>query len=65
MLEETRTMVADVLASLDESRLSDPYPIEAPIKADILSFIIFLFRHLAYHHGQINYLRRIASSQSV
>jgi hypothetical protein len=62
LLESTHAMVVDVVGSLDDNRLADLYPISAPMEGTILGFLVYLYRHLAYHHGQINYLRRIASA---
>jgi uncharacterized damage-inducible protein DinB len=61
LLEHARDVVADTLEALDESRLSDPFPIKIPVEANTLGFLIYLYHHLSYHHGQINYLRRIAA----
>jgi hypothetical protein len=62
LLTDAHMAVAGALGALDESRLGDPYPMKAPMEGSILGFLIYLYHHLCYHHGQINYLRRIAAA---
>lgn len=60
-LEDVRETVNNVLGSLDADAFNAPYPIKAPLETSTIGFLIYLYHHLSYHHGQINYLRRIVS----
>jgi uncharacterized damage-inducible protein DinB len=60
-IEETRTMLATVLPSLPSDRLIEVMP-EIPARYSGRSvgfFLGHLCSHLAYHLGQVNYLRRV------
>lgn len=60
-IEETRTMLATVLPSLPSARLTEAMP-EIPARyagRSVGFFLGHLSSHLAYHLGQVNYLRRV------
>ena len=59
-VDDTRMMVKRVLGKMDDSILSEPYPLKvfgSEMKTGY--FLIHLCTHLNYHLGQINYHRRI------
>lgn len=61
LIEETRIMLAEVLPRIPSHRLSEPMP-GAPTRfqgRSVEFFLAHLSSHLAYHLGQVNYLRRI------
>lgn len=61
MVEETRIMLAEVLPKIPPQRLSEPLS-AAPARFQGRStafFLAHLSSHLAYHLGQVNYLRRM------
>ena len=62
-IEETIKMVDEVLSHLPEDQLDKTYPIEV-LKRPMTTgeFILFLYGHLSYHLGQINYHRRILNN---
>ncbi|MDX5422257.1 MAG: DinB family protein [Hymenobacteraceae bacterium] len=58
-LTETRVVVASTLQRLSPAALEQPYPEQVlgfPMTTGF--FLIHLASHLAYHLGQVNYLRR-------
>lgn len=60
MIRETHLMIGEVLNSLPEVALHKNYPMlvfDKPMSSSY--FLMHLSAHLAYHLGQINYLRRI------
>lgn len=64
LVEDTRIMLADVLPRLPAARLADPMP-NPPARfqgRSVEFFLLHLSSHLAYHLGQVNYLRRILAS---
>ncbi|WP_343604479.1 DinB family protein [Fluviicola sp.] len=63
-IQTTAAMVVKVIASLSPEQLKAVYPYETfgyPMSCE--HKILKLSNHLGYHLGQINYLRRITSSQ--
>jgi uncharacterized damage-inducible protein DinB len=58
-------MVARVLPGLTEADLDGVYP-DAPGGRSVTTrvFLLHLVTHLAFHLGQIGYLRRIVSGQN-
>ena len=60
MIRKTHLMIGEVLNSLAEIELDQDYPVvvfDKPMSSRY--FLMHLSAHLAYHLGQINYLRRI------
>ena len=60
MIRQTNIMIADVLNHFPETDLEQEYPIivfDKPMSYQY--FLLHLSAHLAYHLGQINYIRRI------
>lgn len=60
-VEETRVMLAEVVPSLPQGLLLTPMP-DAPARyqgRSVAFFLAHLSSHLAYHLGQVNYLRRL------
>lgn len=59
-LQAARGVVQDVLAKLQPEVLEQDFP--APVFGDsrmnCYAFLLFLFHHLSYHAGQLNYLVR-------
>ena len=62
-IEETIKMINEVLKNLPQDQLDNTYPIEV-LKRPMTTgeFILFLYGHLSYHLGQINYHRRILNN---
>ena len=61
-IDETSHAVAQTLAALDETRLTEPFPeIVAGVKVTTGDFLIHLAAHLTYHLGQIDYHRRLVT----
>ena len=59
-IEQAKRMLVASLEGLDESMLSQDYPVEVfGYKMTHNYFLIHLFGHFSYHLGQINYHRRI------
>lgn len=61
LVEETRIMLAEVLPRIPADRLSEPMT-GAPPRFQgrpVAFFLVHLSSHLAYHLGQVNYLRRV------
>ena len=59
-IDETASMIKDVLESLNEKELDKIYPINVfDEEMTTEYFLIHLFGHLNYHLGQINYHRRL------
>ena len=65
-VEETRTMLASVLPGLPEGILLRTMPGVPPRfqGCSVAFFLAHLSSHLAYHLGQVNYLRRILAAGS-
>ena len=60
MIRETSKMIAEVLNNFSETDLEHEYPIIVLDKpTSVQYFLLHLSAHLAYHLGQINYIRRI------
>lgn len=58
---ETGVMISTVLGRMDEKQLEEEYP-EQVLDGSVVTngfFLVHLAGHLAYHLGQINYLRRV------
>lgn len=60
-IERLKVTLADTFTNLDDSLLSQKYPMESPFDMPIQKVLIHLYGHLNYHLGQVNYLRRILS----
>ena len=62
-LEAVRTQIPEVIASLSPGQLDAIYP-ENVLKQPITTrqFLIHLAGHLNYHLGQVDYLRRVVTS---
>lgn len=58
-IEETISMMHEVLAGLNENDLSSRYPLDVPFEGSVYQMLIHLYGHLNYHRGQVNYLRRL------
>jgi hypothetical protein len=59
-IESTRDLVGRVVGALDAGALDATYP--EPYDGAAIStrqFLVHLYGHLAYHLGQVNYVRRI------
>jgi uncharacterized damage-inducible protein DinB len=65
MLAATREMIATVLPRVTEEQLDLPYP-ESHSGRTIATrpFLVHVATHLAFHLGQIGYLRRIVTGQN-
>lgn len=61
-IDEVRTLVCAIVASLPASTLDGPFP-EQVLGVSLTSrqFLLHLLSHLNYHLGQIDYLRRFIS----
>lgn len=61
-IEATADEVARALATLEESRLDEPFPLEVGgVRLPTGRFIGHLAVHLAYHLGQMDFHRRIVT----
>ena len=62
-IDNTLSMIDDVIPNLDESKFSESFPIQV-FKEHYNTFqmVIHLQGHLNYHLGQVNYHRRIFES---
>ncbi len=59
-IDETKETVINTIASLDEDKFGNDFPVELNNKKMTTGyFLIHLATHLNYHLGQINYHRRI------
>ena len=64
-LEQTRQDVKAALASLDSAQLEQPVPQPiAGVSPTIGDLLVHLVSHLAYHLGQVDYHRRIATGDN-
>lgn len=61
-VEDLKITLDDVFDAIGEADLNAEYPMELSFDATIGGFLVHLYGHLNYHLGQINYLRRIQSS---
>lgn len=62
-IEDTQNMVDQTLKSLSAEQLEQDFPIEVFNKNMTTEFfLIHLFGHLSYHLGQINYHRRLLTT---
>jgi len=65
LAETTRQVVDRTLATLDEARLADEFPMKfpgGPLSTGM--FLMHLTSHLSYHLGQLDYHRRAASANA-
>ena len=59
-IENTISMIDDVLSNMNRVSLAEEYPIVVlKEKTTTEHFLIHLATHLAYHIGQVNYHRRL------
>ena len=59
-IKQTRKIVTETLENIQETQLSEVYPVNVFNKEmSTLSFIYHLYGHLNYHLGQLNYHRRL------
>jgi uncharacterized damage-inducible protein DinB len=59
-LAQTKAMISDTLQKMQPAELEQEYP--EPVRGYPMTngyFLVHLTAHLAYHLGQINYLRRV------
>lgn len=63
-VEDLKMTLDTVFDAIGEGDLNADYPMELSFEASIGGFLVHLYGHLNYHLGQINYLRRIQSSDS-
>ncbi len=57
--QKTKQVLNDVLPTISEDVLKGPFPGKIPIEATTEGFLLHLYNHFGYHHGQINYHRRL------
>lgn len=65
LIDRTIEVVTSTLMNLDKLKLQKDYPVKVfgePMTTEY--FLVHLTAHLSYHLGQINYHRRILSSNS-
>lgn len=60
-IQETVTVIKNVLPELSEEQLEQDYPMDLSYDFTTRQFLYHLYGHLNYHLGQVNYLRRILS----
>jgi len=58
-LQTAKEVLNEVLPKLSEEVLRGPFPGKLPIEATTEGFLLHLYNHFGYHHGQINYHRRL------
>jgi hypothetical protein len=58
-LLEAKQVIKDVLPNLSSEVLQGPFPGKIPVEATTEAFLLHLYNHFGYHHGQINYHRRL------
>ena len=59
-IKQTKKVVLETLAELEDSKLDEVYPVNVFGKEMTTQFFLFhLYGHLNYHLGQINYHRRL------
>jgi len=64
-IDRTQDVVERVLPSLPDERLDAPYPETVAGRTMITrDFLVHLLSHLAYHLGQVDYHRRIATADA-
>lgn len=62
-IDAARTALETGLSQLEAGALDSPYPLElAGTRAATGQFIVHLVAHLAYHLGQVDYLRRYVTA---
>ncbi len=62
-LVEAETVVTETLQKLNEEDLGKSYPAKFPFDATSDEALMHLYGHLAYHRGQVNYLRKIITKK--
>ncbi len=64
-LEHCRDGVVSTLRTLDDARMSEPYPFELPprLHGSVHWFLVHLSAHTNWHLGQIDYHRRILAGE--
>ena len=65
LINDTKTVVKDTLEQVTKKELEKPYPqqvLDEPVTTEY--FLIHLLTHLNYHFGQINYHRKLISSNN-
>lgn len=60
-LDEVKQMVQQVLDDVSSTDLEKPYPLQPFDEENVQFVIMHLLVHLNYHHGQLNYLRRLTT----
>lgn len=58
-LDAALIIVKQVLDSLSQEQLQQPFPFEIFGKRETEFYLLHFYGHLAYHLGQVNYLRRM------
>lgn len=58
-LDKTIVEVRDTLSTLTPEQLEQPFPFELFGQHNTAFYLTHFYGHIAYHLGQINYLRRI------
>jgi hypothetical protein len=58
-LETAKQVINDVLPALTPEILQAAFPGKIPLEATTEGFLLHLYNHFGYHHGQINYHRRL------
>ena len=61
-LETAKRVIREVLPAITPEILQGPYPGKIPMEATVEGFLLHLYNHFGYHHGQINYHRRLVGS---
>ncbi|MCO6483803.1 MAG: DUF1572 family protein [Flavobacteriales bacterium] len=63
IVDHTMIAVDQVLGEVSDEACNSPFPGETPVEAkDTCQFLLYLYGHMNYHLGQVNYLRRILAS---
>ncbi|GAA5520563.1 DUF1572 domain-containing protein [Aliifodinibius salicampi] len=62
-VESLQRTLDTVFDTLEDSDLSEEYPLETSYEFSTRGFLIHLYGHLNYHLGQINYLGRLLSER--
>jgi uncharacterized damage-inducible protein DinB len=63
-IENAKTAVKDTLEQISKKTLDKDYPL--PINGEMINteyFLVYLLSHLTYHTGQINYHRRLLTTE--
>ncbi len=62
-VEELKQTLDQVFDAIENDDFDETYPKDLPFEATTGGFLVHLYGHLNYHLGQVNYLRRILSSE--